>query len=282
MANNNEPGLADAIVGAATSVPTSEQSVATTRGLMSQQNRRTSQEAESDSMGIMDYVNAMLDTIRGSRTPEELPVTAPPTMDSMLYDEGSVTKGEETYGPAERPPEYTPKPRLKGDSGKISLEESATKLQRESGDENFKDSVANLAKKYNITTREIYEMIDGESNWDPTVTNELGYKGLAQIGKVPAQEAGIDYENLTSMTPSEQIKEYDKYLARWDYDGSVPLAVMQAAPGKAKSLKGKSDSSVVYPVDTDPDSPWSNNPGWRSSSTGPITLGSLKNYYRNS
>ena len=282
MAEQNELGMADVIVGQATATPTAQTSRRRTQGIMSQQNRSTSQEAESDSMDIMDYVNAMLETIRGSRTSEELPVTAPPTMDSMLYDEGSVTMGEETYGPAERPPEYTPKPRLKGDSGKISLEESATKLQRESGDENFKDSVANLAEKYNITTREIYEMIDGESNWNPTATNKLGYKGLAQIGKIPAQEAGIDYENLTSMTPSEQIKEYDKYLARWGYDGSVPLAVMQAAPGKAKSLKGKPDSTVVYPVDTDPDSAWSNNPGWRSSSTGPITLGSLKNYYRNS
>jgi hypothetical protein len=52
---------------------------------------------------------------------------------------------------------------------------------------------------------------------------------------------------------------------------------MQAAPGKAKRLKGKPSSTVVYAVGSDA---WKENPAWRSSKNGPITLGSLKNYYR--
>jgi len=278
MAEQNELGMADIIVGQATATPTAQASRSRTQGIMSQQNKRTSQEAESDSMDIMGYVSAMLDTIRGTRTPATLPDTAPPTMDSLLYDEGSTTTGEETYGPAERPPEDIIKPRKRGDSGKLSFEEKATKLQRDANDPDFKDTAKALAKKYNIPVSELYGVIDGENrNWDWTVTNDLGYRGLVQIGKTPAAEAGIDYYSLDKKKPSEQLKEYDKYLSRWDYDGSVPLAVMQAAPGKAKSLKGKSDNTVIYAVNSEE---WAANPGWRKGKNGPVTLGSLRDYYR--
>lgn len=187
---------------------------------------------------------------------------------------------EDNYGEdaiASRPPEYVPQPRLRGDSGLLSFEELATKVQRDANDPEFKDSVERLAEDFNITTREIYSVINGENkDWSWTTTNKLGYKGLFQIGKTPAEEAGIDYEALTTLKPSEQVAEYRKYLERWGYDGSVPLAVMQAAPGKAKSLKGKPSSTVIYAKNS---KEWKANPGWRSEGNGPITLGSLKGYY---
>lgn len=223
-----------------------------------------------ETTGNPNFINTILEEIISTKK-------VPQKVDD--YSDLDVEYGEDAL--ASRPPEYTPKPRLKGDSGTLSFEENATKLQRESGDGEFKDSVQRLADKYDITTREVYAVINGENrDWSWNTTNSLGYKGLFQIGKTPASEAGIDYNNLTNMTPSQQVSEYDKYLSRWEYDGSIPLAVMQAAPGKAKSLKGKSDNTIVYPVDTDPESAWSRNPGWRKGKNGPITLGSLKNYYR--
>ena len=66
MANNNEPGLADVIVGAATSVPTSEQSVATTRGLMSQQ-RPGLGAGEDPDYDLPTYIGDLLSTMRDER-----------------------------------------------------------------------------------------------------------------------------------------------------------------------------------------------------------------------
>jgi len=219
-----------------------------------------------ETTGNPNFINTILEEIISTKK-------VPQKVDD--YSDLDVEYGEDAV--ASRPPEYTPSPRLKGDSGTLSFEESATKLQRESGDSEFKDSVQRLADKYDITTREVYEIIDGESNWTANVTNSLGYKGLFQIGETPASEAGIDYDNLASMKPSQQVAAYDKYLSRWGYDGSVPLAVMQAAPGKAKALQGKPDNTVVFAVNSDE---WNANPGWRKGKNGPITLGSLKNYYR--
>ena len=64
--NNNEPGLADIIVGAATSVPTSEQSVATTRGLMSQQ-RSSLGVGEDPDYDLPTYIGDLLSTMRDER-----------------------------------------------------------------------------------------------------------------------------------------------------------------------------------------------------------------------
>lgn len=199
-----------------------------------------------------------------------------------LYDDVNTSGGEDVEGPAPRPPEDYPTPRLRGDAGSLSHTDNAFKLQRDSGDEEFVDSVEKLAEKYNITVNEVYEVIDGESKWDHTSVNPLGYKTLFQFGKDAITDinrftdTNADYKTLENLTPSQQVALYDKHLERWGYDGSVPLAVMQAAPAKAKNLKGKPDSTIVYKVGSDA---WKENRGWRSSENGPITLGSLKAYY---
>jgi len=152
----------------------------------------------------------------------------------------------------------------------------AEKLAKSANDPTFISAVKNLAKKYNTTPNKVYGIINGESAWDPASINERGYKSLFQLGKVPSEEAGIDYENLTTMSPSQQVAEYDKYLARWEYDGSVSLGLMQAAPGLAKRLKGSPSSTVVY---TKGSPEWDANPGWRSGTDGDITLASIDAYY---
>lgn len=170
-----------------------------------------------------------------------------------------------------------PRPRIRGEGGdKLTNTEKAVKLQRESGDDEYTQAVQELADEFNVTTTEIYSIVHGESKGDPTAVNKYGYKGLFQIGEDAAKEAGIDYDNIQNMTPSEQARAYGKYLRRWGYDGSVPLALMQAAPSLAKKMKGKSANTVVYKKGS---KAWKANPGWRSAGNGDITLASLSSYY---
>jgi len=152
----------------------------------------------------------------------------------------------------------------------------AEKLAKSVNDTTFVGAVDALAKKYNKTPADIYSIINHESVWDPTVINEGGYSGLFQIGEEAAGEAGIDYASISTMTPTQQVAAYDKYLARWEYDGSVSLGLMQAAPGLAKRLKGSPSSTVVY---TKGSPEWDANPGWRSGTDGDITLASIDAYY---
>lgn len=63
---NNEPGLADVIVGAATSVPTSEQSVSRVGGLMSQQRSRPGID-EDEEYDLPNYISDLVSTIRDER-----------------------------------------------------------------------------------------------------------------------------------------------------------------------------------------------------------------------
>lgn len=210
------------------------------------------------------------------------------------YDDLERGEDEDVEGPAPRPPEYKTKPRLKNQSGALTFRERAIKLQRESGDENFVDSIENLAEKYGITEEEIYSIIVGEAapedkvNWNPSAVTSLGYKTPFHMGRQAIQDinkytdATYDYDTIQNLTPSEQVALYDKYLERWDYDGSVPLALMQAAPGLSKAFKNKPDSTVVYAKDSSKKAfrdAWHANPGWRTSKDGPITLGSLKAFY---
>jgi hypothetical protein len=278
MALNEQFSLADAIVGQATEGPSLEGSRRRAKGLMAKATEETytvdQVQAEIDQY-TPELMSFYKDEIRSNRS-SFLPKKEEYEVAELDYSDLEDDYGEDAR--ATRPDQDYVKPRLRGDAGSLSFEDLALKVQRDSGDGQFKDKVRALADKYNITTQEIYAVINGENkDWSWNTTNKLGYKGLFQIGETPALEAGIDYASITSMTPSQQVDAYDKYLSRWSYDGSVPLAVMQAAPGKAKRLKGKPSSTVVYAVGSDA---WKENPAWRSSKNGPITLGSLKNYYR--
>lgn len=176
-----------------------------------------------------------------------------------------------------------PRPRLRGEGGDtLTNTEKGIKLQRESGDDEYTQAVQELADEFNVTTTEIYSIVHGESKGDPTVVNSGGYKGLFQIGEDAANDVGLDYANIEKMKPSDQVRAYAKYLRWWGYDGSVPLALMQAAPDLARRMKGKPSDTVIYSKNSKSKqyrAAWNANPGWRTSSDGPITLGSLSAYY---
>ena len=165
-----------------------------------------------------------------------------------------------------------------GDTPSEIFAELAEGLAKRTGDTEFVSSVERLAKKYNTTPNEVYAVIKGESNFDPKAGANSTFKSMFQIGPDAAKEAGIDYKKLGTMLPSEQVAAYDKYLSRWNYDGNegLSLGLMQAAPGLAQSLKEAPLNTVVYSKDS---KEWDANPGWRSDGDGPITIGSINNYY---
>jgi hypothetical protein len=151
-------------------------------------------------------------------------------------------------------------------------------LVKASGDDEFPEAVEMFAEKFDIKTNEVYEVIDGENkDWKYDGTNKGGYKGLFQIGKGAAKFAGIDYKSIANKSPTEQLALYDTYLTAWNYDNTIPLALYQAAPGRASELKNQSGDTVVYPKGSDE---WKANKGWRSANNGDITKASLIAYYK--
>jgi hypothetical protein len=151
-------------------------------------------------------------------------------------------------------------------------------LVKASGDDEFPEAVEMFAEKFDITPNEVYAVINGENkDWKYDGTNKGGYKGLFQIGKGAADFAGIEYKSIANKSPTEQLALYDTYLTAWNYDNSIPLALYQAAPGRASELKNQSDDTVVYPKGSDE---WKANKGWRSANNGDITKASLIAYYK--
>ena len=284
---DQDMSLADVIVGKATSVPTASSTNIRTKGLMAQAvDKAASAPIPTDPVDLLPtYIGDMIKTIREERSPrsstpdffeENVQITAED--DLAATEEAVQTQADRMIDSADATFSYPTDADEVEDSYASKFSKNAEAMAKAANDSEFVPAVRKLADKYGITVNEIYAVINGENkDWSWNTTNKLGYKGLFQIGEQPAAEAGIDYANITNMTPTQQVEAYDKYLERWGYDGSVPLALMQAAPGLAKRLKGKPDSTVVY---TQSDDAWAANPNWRTSDTGPITLGSLKSYYQ--
>jgi len=141
-------------------------------------------------------------------------------------------------------------------------------------DEAFMTEVERLQEKYpGLTKSELFRTIQGESGFNPKAQNPSGATGLFQLMPSTAAELGYTTDEIKSMAPAEQLRVYDQYLQRWGYDGNVALGIMQAAPAKAKS----SPDEVIYPKGS---AAWKQNPGWRPSDDGDITVASINAYYR--
>lgn len=160
----------------------------------------------------------------------------------------------------------------------LELEETSGKLPSGADvllqDDDFMGQLAMMQNKYpGLTQQEIFDVIKGESSFRTDVVNSGGYKGLFQIGKTAAKEAGIDYKNLEDMSAADQLKAYDKYLERWGYDGTYSLGVLQAAP----SFRNASDDTVIYTKKKDP-KVFKLNPSWFDED-GNATVASINKYY---
>lgn len=141
-------------------------------------------------------------------------------------------------------------------------------------DSEFMSQLESLEEKYpGLSKSEVFRVIKGESAFNPNAVNkDTQASGLFQFIPKVAAELGFTPQDILSMAPAEQLKVYDMYLDKWDYSGKNSLGIMQAAPAYANA----SEDTVVYKKGS---KAWEQNPGWRPSSGGDITVGSINNYY---
>lgn len=160
---------------------------------------------------------------------------------------------------------------LQGDApkvNKISPKEAAFLKN----DEAFMTRLNQMIEKYpGLTENEVFNIIKGESAFDPRATNKSGATGLFQMMPDSAKEIGFSTAEILEMAPAEQLAVYDAYLARWGYDGSYGLGVLQAAPAYRKA----SPDTEIYKKGS---AAWKQNPGWRGKD-GRITKRSIEAYY---
>ena len=140
------------------------------------------------------------------------------------------------------------------------------------GDTAFMTRLNQMTKKYpGLSKEEIFNVIQGESGFDPKAKNKSGATGLFQIMPDVAAELGFSTDEIINMAPAEQLAVYDAYLDRWDYDGSYGLGILQAAP----AYRNASSNTEIYKKGT---AAWKQNPGWRDKD-GRITKRSIEAYY---
>jgi hypothetical protein len=131
------------------------------------------------------------------------------------------------------------------------------------------------AKYPGLRRQELYDIINGESNFDPAAQNASGAQGLFQFMPATAGDLGYSRDQIARMNPTEQLGVYDEYLDFWDYNANNHLGVMQAAPAFAD----RSPGAVIYPTGS---AAHAQNPGWRPAGGGNITVQSINDYYNKS
>ena len=157
------------------------------------------------------------------------------------------------------------------DLSKFSTADRA-QIQRLEADPAWSAQMDAMQAKHGFSRTQMYQIIDGESNFKPDATNPSGATGLFQFMPDTANELGYTTSQIKSMDPPAQLKVYDEYLTRWKYNSSNHLGLMQAAPARA----GSSPNTTVYRTGS---AAWVQNPGWRPTSGGDITVQSINNYY---
>ena len=144
--------------------------------------------------------------------------------------------------------------------------------------------VNSMAEKYGISANEFYRIFQGESAMNTAAQNKSTKAvGLAQFMPLQFEEDGvfdtlnknITKEDVLEMSDVEQLGLYEDYLDYWKYDGSVPLAILQAAPGKVKEIQQNPDT-VLYKKNSEA---WKKNPNWRTANDGDITGRSVMEYF---
>jgi hypothetical protein len=138
-------------------------------------------------------------------------------------------------------------------------------------DTEFMTQLASMTEKYpGLTEREIFLVAAKESS----MGTDMGSAGnMFQILGTPAQEAGIDLKKLNkSANMTDHLKALEKYLDRWDYDGSAPLGLLIAAPG----YRDAAPDTVVYEKGS---KQLKKNPGW-AGADGNATVASITEFYR--
>ena len=185
---------------------------------------------------------------------------------AMVLDK--INMAEDHVNPAQAAPTTTAR--------SISTSEQAN-IDRFDNDTEFQTELNRLSQKHGISREQVYGIIAGESNYNPSIINRHGYAGLFQFGQDALTDInrrhGTDYtpNKIATMSPAEQLSVYDKYLDRWNFNNSSGLGVMQAAPAFA----ARPGDAEVYRRGT---RAWEANPPWRGDDNR-ITVDSINEYY---
>ena len=149
-------------------------------------------------------------------------------------------------------------------------------------DPEFQAKLAEMEKKYpgqGFSKQKIYNTIKGESAFDTGARNKnTNASGLFQFTQPALDDINKKFgtnhtlQSVRSSSATQQLGIYDQYLDRWNYNGSNELGIMQGAPAYAN----RGLSSVVYKSGS---AAWKQNPGWRPTSGGDITVADMNNYY---
>ena len=163
--------------------------------------------------------------------------------------------------------------------GKLGRRLSQQKLE---DDPEFQAKLAEMEKKYpgqGFSKQKIYNTIKGESAFDTGARNKnTNASGLFQFTQPALDDINKKFgtnhtlQSVRSSSATQQLGIYDQYLDRWNYNGSNELGIMQGAPAYAN----RGLSSVVYKSGS---AAWKQNPGWRPTSGGDITVADMNNYY---
>jgi len=161
--------------------------------------------------------------------------------------------------------------------------------QQLANDQQWQQKLEEVVIKYGIEESDIYDIIYGETvpKWNFASYN-AGSKAAGAFQFIPVTiqtlnkryDMKLNVSKILKMTPAQQLDLYDKYLQLWNYDGTVALGFMQAAPGKFYKLKRQgvdiTPDLVVYSKGS---RAWRANPGWRLNGDGDATIESINQYY---
>jgi len=110
-----------------------------------------------------------------------------------------------------------------------------------------------------------------------TAVNDVGATGLFQFIPDTLETLGVTQEEVTDMSAKEQADLYAKYLKTFGWKKGVPLAIMQASPGRVKrgEIKNLSSDSIIYNKES---AAAKQNEQWQNKE-GDVTPKSISSYY---
>ncbi len=118
-------------------------------------------------------------------------------------------------------------------------------------------------------------VVQAESGGDPAARNPSGATGLIQFMPNIAKAMGTSTDAIAKMGVAEQVPLVLKYLQDRGVPPKSSQGDMYVAIAAGGDFVGKPDTTVVYPKGS---AGWRQNPAWRPSDGGDVTVGSIKAY----
>lgn len=158
-------------------------------------------------------------------------------------------------------------------------------------DESFTEAAEQVAANLNIPVNWMYAVIENESGFDPSIPNQLYVQqgrgadaavGLIQFMPATARGLGTSTEELAGMSRTEQLVYVERYLEQYADKINSPEDVYLATfypraldEDDSFVLGSEVDTSRVSAIARD-------NPPFDINQDGTITVGEVKQFYRNS